>query len=112
MNKALIETATGRCVNVIVEGDDYVVPSGHELQTADGAAKNKIWNGTGYDPIPQSYFDRQDEAVANNFKDIGSINRAILQAFFEHENRLRVLEVRSSVTIGEVYDWFKAKIRG
>ena len=112
MNKALIETATGRCVNTIVIGGNYTPPEGHELQTIVGAEKNKIWNGTDYDPVPQSHFDELDETVVSGFRKSGRPERAILQAFFEHENRIRVLEARSPVTISQVYDWFKSKIRG
>jgi len=67
------------------------------------------WSSRAYTP---QELDDQDEAAAFRFKDVGSVNRAILQAFFEHENRIRVLEAAPSVTIAQVYGWFKAKIRG
>lgn len=125
--KGLIRQTDNVCVNVIVIGDDYVVPAGHELQTNIGAEIEKIWNGTGYDPIPQSYYDNRDESFALAFKKIGSTNRAILQAFYEMSNRVANLENIASVgsndwktanagvpwyTAMQVYNWFKAKIRG
>ncbi len=73
------------------------------------------WNGTEFTPqvIPVEPTDAEkDETEAQRFQVIGSSNRAILQAFFDHENRLRVLESQSIVTIQQVYNWFKAKIRG
>lgn len=57
MQQALIKSSSGRVVNIIVVGDDYTPPPGHELQTADGAAKHMIWNGVGYDARPQSDLD-------------------------------------------------------
>ena len=62
------------------------------------------------DPPPTD--SEKDEESAQQFQKIGSVNRAILQFFFEHENRIRTLETRPSVTIQQVYNWFKAKIRG
>ena len=73
------------------------------------------WDGSVFTPEPPPVVltdAEKDEEAAQRFQKIGSERRAILQAFFEHENRIRVLESRSSVTIAQVYDWFKAKIRG
>ena len=73
------------------------------------------WQAAGntIDPVdPPPTDDELDEVEAQQFQQVGSKERAILQAFFEHENRLRVLEADSSVTIGQVYNWFKAKMRG
>ncbi len=66
MKKALVETSTGKVVNVIVTGPEYVTPPGHELQDANGAAKNKIWNGTGFDSIPDSHFQEIADHVISN----------------------------------------------
>ena len=78
-------------------------------------AEMQAWEALGntIEPIdlPPTNAER-DESAAQSFQEIGSVNRAILQAFFEHENRIRVLESRTTVTISQVYDWFKAKIRG
>ena len=64
MNKALIKSSSGKVVNIIVidEDADYTLEAGYELQTADGAAKHKVWNGVGYDARPQSELDAIDEA--------------------------------------------------
>ncbi len=78
--KGLIRQADNVCVNVISDEGDYVPDAGFELQTGDGAAKGRIWNGTGYDPIPDSVFeDAAAKAISGSSPVLATIAEALFQ---------------------------------
>jgi len=61
----------------------------------------------------QAELDTEDtNEVSNALQNLGGLDRAELKGLFEHENRIRALEGKQSITLQQFATWVKGNLRG
>ena len=105
MRKALINSSSGEVVNIIKDGPDYTPPEGFEVQDAGEGVRGMIWNGTGYDPKPQSAIDAEERAA------VKALAPVIRKLAFNLNKRIRQLEGKPVETQAEINEILRAWIK-